>query len=195
MLLRVASVRVEMHGQQHLGATKRYVYVANHSSLFDIPIVLATVPDNIRIMYKRELNKIPVFGWCLALSPFIAVDRGDGRDAMAKLDAAVASMRDGTSVLIFPEGTRSSDGNLGEFKRGAFVLAARSGKPLVPLAILGSANILPARKVRLSKGLVRVEVGEPMHMQGTTRADEMKMLADVHSIIRDRVVSYKKNVR
>lgn len=191
MLLRIAGVTVVAQGMENLAAVRRYVYVANHSSLFDIPIVLATVPDNIRIMYKRELNNIPVFGWCLALSPFIAVDRADGRDAMAKIELTIASLRDGTSVLVFPEGTRSEDGALGEFKRGAFMLAARSGKPIVPLSILGSASILPARSVRLYKGTVSLVVGAPLVMAGATRADEVKMLSDVHSIIHEHVVSYQ----
>ena len=190
MLLRIAGVTVALRGEHSIDATVRYVYVANHSSLFDIPVVLAYVPDNIRIMYKRDLNKIPVFGWCLALSPFIAVDRADGRDAMAKLEATIASMRDGTSVLVFPEGTRSDDGMVGEFKRGAFVLAARSGKPLVPLAILGSAKILPARKLILTKGTVTLKIGVPLHATGTSRADEMNMLANVRSILHEHVVSH-----
>lgn len=190
MLLRIAGVTVELRGEHNIDPTVRYVYVANHSSLFDIPVALASVPDNIRIMYKRELNKIPVFGWCLALSPFIPVDRADGRDAMAKLEATIASMRDGTSVLVFPEGTRSEEGKLGEFKRGAFVLAARSGKPLVPLAILGSAKILPARKLRLTKGTVAIIVGAPLHAAGISRADEMNMLGKVRSILHEHVVSH-----
>ncbi len=190
VLLRIAGVAVVVRGAENLEATVRYVYVANHSSLFDIPVALACVPDNIRIMYKRELNKIPVFGWCLSLSPFIPVDRADGRDAMAKLEATIASMRDGTSVLVFPEGTRSEGGMLGEFKRGAFVLAARSGKPLVPLAILGSAKILPARKFQLNKGVVTLVIGAPLHATGTSRADEMNMLANVRSILHEHVVSH-----
>ena len=191
MLLRIAGVKVNNRGEEHLVASMRYVYVANHNSLFDIPIVLASVPDNIRIMYKRELNRIPVFGWCLALSPFIAVDRADGRDAMARLEETIVSMRSGTSVLVFPEGTRSADGRLGEFKRGAFVLAARSGKPLVPLTILGSASIIPARKMRLNRGTVTLLIGEPLQMGGTTRVDEMNMLRAVHGIIHEGVVSYQ----
>jgi len=189
-LLRIAGVEVVVRGAEQLEPTVRYVYVANHSSLFDIPVVLGSLPDNVRIMYKRELNKIPVFGWCLALSPFIPLDRADGRDAIAKLEATIASMRDGASVLVFPEGTRSADGKLGEFKRGAFVLAARSGKPLVPLAILGSAAILPARKLRLNKGTVTLVIGSPVHATGTSRADEMKLLGTVRSIIDERVVSH-----
>ena len=190
LLLRVSGVKVDIRGTENLDVRTRYVYVANHNSLFDIPVVLACVPDNIRIMYKRELNKIPVFGWCLALSPFIALDRADGRDAMVKLDATIASMREGTSVLVFPEGTRSKNGMLGEFKRGAFVLAARSGKPLVPLAILGSAAILPARKTELNKGTVILMINAPVMLAGSSRADEMKALNVVRTIIHEHVVSH-----
>lgn len=190
VLLRIAGVTVVVRGEEHLDATVRYVYVANHNSLFDIPVALACVPDNIRIMYKRELNKIPVFGWCLALSPFIPLDRADGRDAMTKLEATIASMRDGTSVLVFPEGTRSEDGMLRDFKRGAFVLAARSGKPIVPLAILGSAAIMPARRFEMNKGTVTLVISAPLVPMGTSRADEMAMLNNVRTILHEHVVSH-----
>jgi len=165
ILLRLAGIRVVSSGLNNIRATKRYVYTCNHASLFDIPVVLASIPDNIRIMYKRELEKIPVFGWCLKMSPFIAIDRADGRDAMARLEETVESLRTGSSVLVFPEGTRSEDGRVAQFKRGAFVLAARSGKPIIPVALVGTNNILPARTRRVVPGTVQLYIEEAVVLE------------------------------
>jgi len=177
ILLVLAGIHVELQGGQHLDARQRYVYVANHASLFDIPVLLATVPDNIRIMYKRELGRIPVFGWGLRLSPFIAIDRERSRDAAAQLDATIASMGSGASVVVFPEGTRSADGTLGSFRRGAFALAARSGRPIVPVVLSGTASIMQARSFRLRPGPVMCTVLPPVDVaQPATRAIEVQTL-------------------
>lgn len=166
ILLKLAGVRVHTRGVEHLQQTQRYVYAANHASLFDIPVMLVGIPDNIRIMYKRELEKIPVFGWCLKMSPFIALDRERSREASDVLDAVVNTMRSGTSVLVFPEGTRSPDGNLGTFRRGAVALAVRSGTPIVPVALVGTAAILPARTKTLRGGDVDLVIHAPIAMSG-----------------------------
>lgn len=188
ILLKLAGVRVELRGIGHLSVVERYIYVANHASLFDIPVLLAYVPDNIRIMYKRELGAIPIFGWCLRMSPFIPIDRRKSREAADALDAVVATMRDGASVVVFPEGTRSDDGRVGEFKRGAFTLAARSGKPLVPVALEGTAAIMPARGRRINPGTVIVHIERPVILpQPASRADEMQAMEQVRTMIAEHV--------
>ncbi len=180
VLLRFAGIRVTLHGAHHLDPSQRYVYVANHASLFDIPVLLATVPDNIRIMYKRELGSIPVFGWGLRLSPFIAIDRERSRDAAAQLDATIASMGSGASVVVFPEGTRSADGTLGPFRRGAFALAARSGRSIVPIVLAGTASIMKAGSFRLRPGRVTCTILPAVVVtQPSTRATEVQTLDDV----------------
>lgn len=185
MLLRVAGIRVVRQGAV-LNPLERYVYVANHASLFDIPVLLATIPDNVRIMYKRELERIPVFGWCLRRSPFIAIDRDNHRDASARLEEAVATMRSGSSVVVFPEGTRSADGTVGPFKRGAFTLAARSGRPLVPVALVGTSALMPARSRRLRPGTVRCVLLDPVVLPSSPgRSDERAAMQQV----RDAIVS------
>jgi 1-acyl-sn-glycerol-3-phosphate acyltransferase len=182
LLLRMAGVRVELVGAEHLDARQRYVYVANHASLFDIPVLLATIPDNIRIMYKRELGRIPVFGWGLRLSPFVPIDRERSRDAAAQLEATISSMATGASVVVFPEGTRSADGTLGAFRRGAFALAARAGRPIVPVVLEGTATILPARSFRLRGGAVRCIILEAMTLpHPPSRADEKQALETVRA--------------
>lgn len=188
-LLRLAGIRVQLSGSEHVQPGQRYIYVANHASLFDIPVLLATVPDNIRIMYKRELASIPVFGWGLRMSPFIAVDRDNSREAAAQIEQAVQSMRMGSSVVVFPEGTRSADGSLGAFKRGAFTLAARAGRPLVPVALIGTAAIMPARTWRLKGGTVQCMILPAVELPKDmpSRADERRAMEHVHTRIAEHV--------
>lgn len=191
VLLRIAGVKVRSSGFEHLSPTERYVYCANHSSLFDIPVLLATLPDNIRIMYKEELGRIPVFGWCLRMSPFIAVDRGDSREAFAKIEQTVATMSTGASVLVFPEGTRSEDGRLGAFKRGAFSLAARSGRPIVPVTLVGTAAVLPARGTRITPGVVSLTVDAPIILPAeASKADQLQAMQNLHTVLEQRIFAH-----
>lgn len=181
LLLRVAGVRVHLNGVPYINPSERYVYVSNHASLFDIPVLLATIPDNVRIMYKRELERIPLFGWVLRWSPFIAIDRNKSRSAASQIDDTIASMATGSSVIVFPEGTRSLNATLGEFRRGAFVLAARSGRPIVPVVLVGTNAIMPARSYRLRSGSVTCSILEPLVVpQPPTRADEVQALQHVY---------------
>jgi len=188
LTLRIAGIHVSAIGAENIRPGERYVYVSNHASLFDIPVIIASVPDNIRIMYKRQLARIPIFGWCVRMSPFIAIDRERSRDASDVLESIVATMSSGSSVLVFPEGTRSENGEVGAFRRGAFVLALRSGKPLVPLSLLGTATILPKNTRRVQGGKVFVRIGPPIHApEFSTREQEKEMMANVRQIIVNNV--------
>ncbi len=190
LLLRMCGIRVTLSGRDQLDPTARYIYVANHSSLFDIPVILASVPDNVRIMYKRELERIPVFGWALKISPFIAIERERARQAADVLQNVVSTMASGSSVLVFPEGTRSEDGNVGAFRRGAFSLAVRSGRTIVPLAIKGTAAILPKNTRRINGGNVIIRIFPPVTVPpAPNRADEIQLLTDVRQIIAGAVDS------
>lgn len=190
LLLRLSGVRVVVEGQHHLEATQRYIYVTNHASMFDIPVLLAYVPDNVRIMYKRELQRIPVFGWCLRMSPFIGIDRSRSREAADALDETVRTLASGSSVVIFPEGTRSLDGTVQTFKRGAFTLAARSQRTIVPIALLGTAAILPARTKRLQPGTVVMRILPSQRCtEGAGRAEEVAMMHAVHTMIATEVAN------
>lgn len=122
------------------------------------------------------------------MSPFIAIDRERSRDASDVLDTIVATMASGSSVLVFPEGTRSEDGEVGAFRRGAFVLALRSGKPLVPLSLLGTKTILPKNTKRVQGGEVEVRIDPPIHApEVSTREQEKEMMSSVRQIIVNNV--------
>ena len=189
-VLWLSGVRVTVIGAENLLPSVRYIYAANHTSLFDIPVILAFVPDNVRIMYKQELERIPVFGWGLRLSPFISIDRERSRQAAGTLDQAVASMQTGSSVLVFPEGTRSKDGRLGEFKRGAFTMAVRSGRAIVPMSILGAHKIFLPGTFWLRGGKVVVTLHKPLAVpENAAREQERELMSAVREIIASDVVS------
>lgn len=186
----MCGINAHLDGRDLLDPTKRYVYVANHASLFDIPLILALVPDNVRIMYKRELERIPIFGWALKISPFIGIERERAREAADVLQKVVDTMASGSSVLVFPEGTRSEDGNVGVFRRGAFSLAVRSGRQIVPLALKGTGAILPKKSRRIHGGNVSLQIFAPVTVPtAPTRADELRLLTDVRQIIASAVDS------
>lgn len=183
LLLKILNVQIKLSGKIPQNSSS-YIYVSNHSSMVDIPVLLFALPDNVRIIYKKELEKIPIFGTCLRLSPFISIEREKARNAMSSIDKAVGSVRNGVSVIVFPEGTRSKDGRLGEFKRGAFLLAARSGKPIVPVTIIGAPKILPSGTFELNSGIIEVRIHEQIsHQDSMTKADEVGLMANVKSQI------------
>lgn len=161
--LAIAGVHLQVEGIEHVDFSRSYIYVANHASLFDIPAALAGVPDQIRIVYKKELEKIPIFGWGLKYGKtYISVDRSSGADALRTLDEAASKIRNGASVILFAEGTRSPDGKLQQFKRGAFNLAVKAGVPVVPLTINGSWNILKKKSLRITPGTITLILSKPI---------------------------------
>ncbi|MBI2794337.1 MAG: 1-acyl-sn-glycerol-3-phosphate acyltransferase [Ignavibacteria bacterium] len=190
ILLRLSGVKLQVVGEHNIEPGKRYVYVANHSSLFDIPIVFAGIPDNVRIMYKRELERIPVFGWCLNMSPLISVNRSRHRDAADVLANIVTSLSSGASVLLFPEGTRSVDGTVGTFRRGAVTIASDSQTPVIPVSIIGASRVLPARSKRIRGGVVKVIIGVPVQIDAEiSRANERDVTNKLRDIISANVNS------
>ncbi len=189
-LLALFGIRVAITGTEHLDRSQSYVYLANHASYLDIIVVGATLPDEIRFVLKRELGRIPIFGWGLALGPYILIDRADARNAMASIEKGAADIRNGASVIIFPEGTRTSDGNLAPFKRGGFMLAIRSGVPMAPVAIRGTYRLMSRHDRTVKSGKVTVTIGHPIQgnsdatraeaaaIQEQVRAQLMEMLRD-----------------
>jgi 1-acyl-sn-glycerol-3-phosphate acyltransferase len=138
------------------------VFASNHESALDIWALVATLPRIVRFVAKRELFRIPIFGWYLALGGHICVDRGNRVQAVASLRRAGAAVRAGTSLIVFPEGTRSTDGRIHPFKKGPFVLAMEAAVPVVPVAISGSGRITPKKAIAVHPGTIRIAIGEPV---------------------------------
>jgi len=181
--LRLCGVTVRVKGLEKLDMRRNYVYVSNHASMFDIPAILAAIPDQIRIIYKKELHWFPVFGWGLKYGSYIGIDRSHGAEAMKSLEEAAEKIRTGASVLLYAEGTRTLDGKLQPFKRGAFNLAVKAGVPVVPLTINGSYKLLPKRSFVVHPGEVELVLESPIAIKGSGKEEEMRLMAEVHTAI------------
>jgi 1-acyl-sn-glycerol-3-phosphate acyltransferase len=152
--------------------------------MFDIPAIIASIPDQIRIVYKKELEVIPFFGWGLKWGSYIGINRGRSPKAMKSIEEAVNTIRNGASVLLYAEGTRTLDGKLQPFRRGAFNLAVKAGVPVVPLTVNGSFNILPKHSVNIQPGTVELILESPIAIEGNPGKDaEMKLMEQVHAVI------------
>jgi 1-acyl-sn-glycerol-3-phosphate acyltransferase len=162
-LLAVSGVKVKVEGLERISESGSYVFVANHLSYMDTPVVLANIPVQFRFLAKRGLFQVPFLGWHLSRAGHVPVPRGDARAAVKTMTAAAQIIRErGVSLLIFPEGGRSTDGKLGGFKEGAAYIAIRAGVPLVPIGIKGTREVLPFGSGHVRTGRVTVRIGEPV---------------------------------
>lgn len=183
-VLLLAGLKLTIRGLEKLDFASNYVYVSNHASLLDIPAVIAGVPDQVRLVYKRELQKIPVFGWGLKVGSYIPIDRESRLDARKSIEEAAGKIRNGASVLLFAEGTRTRDGNLQPFKRGAFNLAVRSGVPVVPLTINGTFAVLPKDSFSVNPGMVELVLDAPIPVNADGgKQEELRVMELVHRTI------------
>jgi 1-acyl-sn-glycerol-3-phosphate acyltransferase len=189
VVLFTCGIKVRVRGLEKLDRLRNYVYVSNHASMFDIPAIIAGIPDQIRIVYKKELEIIPIFGWGLKWGSYIGIDRGKGGDAMKSLDEAAETMRNGASVLLYAEGTRTLDGKLQPFKRGAFNLAIKSGVPVVPLTVNGSFHIMPKHSIIIQPGTVELVLESPIETNGTGKDAELALMNKVHAAIEQHYVN------
>ncbi|MBU0679897.1 MAG: 1-acyl-sn-glycerol-3-phosphate acyltransferase [Proteobacteria bacterium] len=177
MILAVSGVKVRVEGMEKLEPGKSYIFAANHQSQFDIFCLQGRFGWDFRWLAKKELFQIPIFGPALRRSGNIPVDRTSGRQAMKSLAEAAERIKGGTSVVIFPEGTRSVDGTLQTFKAGGMVIAIKAGVGVVPMAICGSRRVLPKGRLVPRSGEVVIRLGEPVDASAYT-LKEKQDLAD-----------------
>jgi 1-acyl-sn-glycerol-3-phosphate acyltransferase len=183
-ILWIFRIRITVKGEDRLDRSRHYIYVSNHASGFDIPAVLAGLNDQIRIVLKKELTRIPIWGWALKYGYYIPIDRSNAKNALQSLEQAARRMREGASVLLFAEGTRTRDGNLQPFKRGAFSLAVKSEVPVVPLTINNSYGIQPKGEFRVRGGSVDLVLDDPIPTAGASGlSDDRRLMERVHKVI------------
>jgi 1-acyl-sn-glycerol-3-phosphate acyltransferase len=167
VILGIAGVQVRVEGKEKLDPHGTYIFAANHQSQFDILVLQGYLGFDFRWLAKMELFQVPVWGAAMRRSGSIPVDRGQGRAAFKSLEEAARRIADGTSVIIFPEGTRTPDGNLQQFKAGAMVLAIKSGVEVVPVGIAGTYEVLPKGRLLAQRGgPVTIRLGEPIQTTG-----------------------------
>jgi 1-acyl-sn-glycerol-3-phosphate acyltransferase len=176
-MLRVSGAHVRLIGVERVDWTRPVVVVANHQSWFDVFALGAHLPGRARFVGKEELGRIPVFGTAWKACGHVSVNRGDRAAAVDSLNRAGQRVRDDAlAVIVFPEGTRSPDGRLQPFKKGAFVLAIQTGVPIVPVGISGSRAVMAKGSFRIRPGEIRVRVGDPIATEGLEHPDRERLL-------------------
>jgi len=167
-----SGVTVSVTGTEKLDSKKPYIFAANHQSQFDIFALQGFLGVDFRWLAKKELFQVPIWGPAMRKAGYIPVDRSRGRQALKSLTEAAQKIAAGTSVIIFPEGTRTKDGRMKDFKAGAMVLAIKSGVDIVPVAIKGTYEILPKGKLLTNPGNVAICVGKPIATKNCTSKDK-----------------------
>jgi 1-acyl-sn-glycerol-3-phosphate acyltransferase len=170
-VLAVAGVRVRVLHPERLDRDRSFVIVANHESFCDILVLLANLPMQVRFLAKRSVFRVPVLGWSIAAAGFVPVDREDRSRGTETVDAALRRLSGGRSVVVFPEETRTRNGELLPFKRGAAHLALRSGLPILPVGLAGTFRVLKRGSLLITPGTVAMSVGEPIEVAGHTLKD------------------------
>ncbi len=178
-LLWAGGVRLETRFAAPLPTDRPYVFMANHQSLYDIPALITALPGQTRFLAKRGLFQIPVFGWALKVGGFISIDRGDRSRAGESFAEAIRELGAGASAVVFPEGTRSGDGKLLPFQRGGFLLALKSGLPIVPVGIHGSREVRAKQSLRIRPGRIIVSCGRPLDSADYGVRDKARLMEDV----------------
>ncbi len=149
------------------------IFAANHASAIDIWVAVAAIPRSVRFVAKAEVFRWPVFGWYMTMGGHVPVDRRDHARAVESLSRAAGRVRAGTSLIVFPEGTRSRDGLVHAFKKGPFAIAGQAGVPVVPVAITGAGKVTPKSLLHVHPGPVRVTFGRPVRAADHPGKDEL----------------------
>lgn len=185
VLLKVIGIKLVVHGWEHIQPGQRYVILSNHASYLDPPSLVLALGVQYRWVIKQELRKVPLFGLALETSRNLFIDRTRGHDAMAEIRRGVEQLPAGTSVLMFPEGTRSPDGRLLPFKRGGFVVARECGLPILPVTIRGSHERLPKGQAVFHSGVIEIFIHPPVMDPVTALEAQMADVRDtIASVLR-----------
>lgn len=184
LIVKFSGITLTVDGLQHLDPRRQYLFIVNHQSNFDIPVLVQALPQfQLRWIAKKELLWIPFFGWALWAAKHITVDRADSLDALKSLTLAKQRIAAGISVVVFPEGTRSTDGQLLPFKRGAFLLALKTKTPIVPVTINGTGKLLARGEWRVHPGAINVTISAPIMAQDFRPGGLRGLSAQVQEII------------
>jgi 1-acyl-sn-glycerol-3-phosphate acyltransferase len=183
LILLTTGVRVTVEGLERLVPGRTYVFVSNHQSIYDIPVLFWSLPYQLRIIAKESLGNFPFLGWHLRRTGHMLVDRRNP-DRAAIFGWASRLTSQGLSLIVFPEGTRSRDGRVGRFKGGSFYLALEAGLPIVPLSVVGTRLVMRKGRLAVYPGHVRLLVHEPMETTGLAGADAKDFGERVRQIVR-----------
>jgi 1-acyl-sn-glycerol-3-phosphate acyltransferase len=183
ILLILSNTKVKVIGIENILAGRPQIFMANHQSDFDILIVLSQIPGQFRWIVKKELFNIPIFGTAMRNAGYIEIDRQNHERAIISVDEAARKIREGKSVMSFPEGTRSREGSIKPFKKGMFHLAIKSGVPIVPISIIGSNDIMPKRSLHIKPGKVTMVIDKPIDVNEYTIENRHELIDRVRNVI------------
>jgi 1-acyl-sn-glycerol-3-phosphate acyltransferase len=183
MVSRSFGLTVSIYGADKVVPGTSYILTPNHQGNADILALVTTLPLRFRWVIKRELLKIPMFGWALGATGAISLNRSDRQQAVRSLKDGVSKLAGGWSVLIYPEGTRTSDGNLQPFKKGAFMMAVQTGIPILPVTCNGAFKVLPKKTIVFHPGHVTLTVGDPIPTDGLTEKDLPELMEKTRAAI------------
>ena len=189
LILVTTGVRVSVRGLERVSRDRTYVFVSNHQSIYDIPVLFATLPFQLRIIAKQSLGRFPFLGWHLRRSGHLLVDRRNP-DRSAILGQWRRLVADRISLIVFPEGTRSGDGHVGRFKGGSFLVALEAGLTIVPLSVSGTRHVMKKGRLMTCPGHVTLQVHEPVpapKLDAPTAADARALARRIESIVRSGV--------
>jgi 1-acyl-sn-glycerol-3-phosphate acyltransferase len=184
-------ISIDVIGSENYSSEQNYLVISNHAGMADIPLILGTINVNLRFLAKEELGKIPIFGWSLKQAGYVMIKRGQNREALKSLLAATNVLKNGRTVHIFPEGTRSFDGKLLPFKRGAFLVAEKGGAPVLPVTIIGSHQITPKKSLKINKGKIRIIIAPPIQPSQFHSVEELKNTC--FQVIESNLEKYSNN--
>lgn len=180
----ILGIKVELRGLEHIEPGMAYIFMANHGSFLDGPMMVTIIPGSVRVILKRSVFDIPILGWAMLHVGFVPVDRKSAGGGKKSIDRAVGLIRDkGYSFLIFPEGTRTLDGSLGRFRRGGFFLALEAGVPILPATIRGTYELMPKGSFSSKRGTVGVEFHAPIPVEGYSRGNMDELVNKVRDAI------------
>jgi 1-acyl-sn-glycerol-3-phosphate acyltransferase len=180
-ILASLGIPLAVEGSSRLEPHRTYLFMANHQSAFDIFALFRAIDHPFRMIAKRVLFFIPILGWSLWMCGFIPINRSNRESAIRSLHKTARRMRNGLSVLVFPEGTRGAGGVIQPFKKGGFYLALQSEVPVVPVVVLGTDRILPKGGRRVGRGSITVRIGEPIETAGRGVGGRGRLMSEVRS--------------
>ena len=177
----VLGIKVACRGLENIDRRESYIFMSNHVSHADAPALASVIPHPLHWVFKKELSKIPVLGWILLAGGQIMVDRSDPERSRAALEEALSGLSGNNSVMIYPEGTRSRDGRLQPLKKGGFWMALHSGKPIVPVRVSGTREVVAADTLRIRPGNVQVDIFPPIPTAGKDAHDIPELMDRVRA--------------
>jgi 1-acyl-sn-glycerol-3-phosphate acyltransferase len=188
LALGLAGIRYRVTGREHVPAGRAVVFCSNHESNVDPPVLFQGLHRQLHVLFKAELRKLPILGRVMEAGGFVAVERDRREASMASIERAAASIREGNSFLIFPEGTRSRTSELLPFKKGGFIMAIKAQAPILPVAVSGGRSAMQKGSWFVRPVMVRVRIGAPIETAGMT----VDQRDDLIEIVRARIEELRR---